>query len=187
MGCSDLINIAIPDGVTVIESEAFSHCPNLTTVILPRTLQRIGDSAFEDCPQLKRIEIPDEVTVIGDLAFSGCKQLSSIRYLSDNKPKTGRNAFQNTPVQTQSAGSSSCYIASCIYGSSESPEVQILRLYRDRTLAGTGFGRAFITCYYAVSPHFVRLFGRQIWFHRIWRRFLDRKIRKLKRTGKYGL
>ena len=185
MGCYNLVNVAIPEGVTAIESEAFAHCPNLTTVILPRTLRRIGDSAFEACPLLQHIEIPEKVRSIGALAFAGCKQLSDVRLLGETKPFIGRNAFHMTPAAKKPSGSTDCFIATCVYGSATCPEVRMLRLWRDRCLAATSFGRAFISLYYAVSPHLIRMFGRQMWFHRLWRGFLNRKIAKLRASGKY--
>lgn len=185
MGCTHLVSVAVPEGVTVIEAEAFAHCPNLTTVILPRTLCRIGDSAFEACPLLEHIEIPETVTDIGALAFADCKKLSAVKYLGETKPKAGRNAFHGTPAASNASGDFKCFIATCVYGSPNCPEVLLLRLYRDRCLAAASFGRAFIALYYAISPHLIRLFGKQMWFHRLWRRFLDRKIKKLQATGKY--
>ena len=47
------------------------------------------------------------------------------------------------------------------------------RRFRDETLAATWYGRAFIRCYYAVSPTLVRLFGGQRWFRAIWKPRLD--------------
>ena len=46
-----------------------------------------------------------------------------------------------------------CYAAAC--GSYDCPQVWTLRRFRDNTLAGTWYGRAFIHAYYAVSPALV--------------------------------
>lgn len=45
-----------------------------------------------------------------------------------------------------------CYIATAIYGSYNSPEVLILRQFRDQTLQKYILGRLFISTYYFVSP-----------------------------------
>lgn len=52
-----------------------------------------------------------------------------------------------------------CYVATCVYGSYDCPQVWTLRRYRDYTLAETWYGRAFIHTYYAISPTIVRWFG----------------------------
>lgn len=76
-----------------------------------------------------------------------------------------------------------CYIATCVYGSYDCPEVWTLRRYRDYTLAKTWHGRAFIRIYYAISPKLVRLFGRQNWFRNFCKPQLDRKVAKLRKQG----
>ena len=66
-----------------------------------------------------------------------------------------------------------CYIATCVYGSYDAPEVLTLRRFRDEILKKHMLGRAFIRCYYAISPHLVKCFGESEWFHRFWRKRLD--------------
>jgi hypothetical protein len=53
------------------------------------------------------------------------------------------------------SGTSSCYVATMVYGSSESDEVLVLRAFRDKILAKHKLGRAFILWYYNNSPSFV--------------------------------
>lgn len=76
-----------------------------------------------------------------------------------------------------------CYIATCIYGSYDCPEVWTLRRYRDHTLAESWYGRAFIKAYYAISPSLVKWFGDTFWFKRMWNRPLDKLVSKLKKKG----
>ena len=47
----------IPDGVTVIEREAFEDRKDLKRMIIPDTVTEIGDGAFEFCFELKRVTI----------------------------------------------------------------------------------------------------------------------------------
>ena len=54
---SDIISVAIEDGVT-----------------------SIGDCAFEECSNLTSITIPDSVTNIGANAFEGCTALTTVNY-----------------------------------------------------------------------------------------------------------
>lgn len=76
-----------------------------------------------------------------------------------------------------------CYIATCVYGSYDCPEVWTLRRFRDYTLAKTWHGRAFIHTYYALAPTIVKLFGNTKWFNSVWQSLLDRKIKKLNDDG----
>ena len=52
-----------------------------------------------------------------------------------------------------------CYVATCVYGSYDCPQVWTLRRFRDNMLAESRPGRAFIRVYYAVSPTLVKWFG----------------------------
>ncbi len=76
-----------------------------------------------------------------------------------------------------------CYVATCVYGSYDCPEVWTLRRYRDEKLALTTFGRAFIHTYYAISPTIVKMFGNRRWFRTLWKRVLDVKVKKLQMKG----
>jgi streptogramin lyase len=61
-----------------------------------------------------------------------------------------------TATTTSTPGGPSCLIATATYGSELSPEVQLLRSFRDnsilKTSAGSGFMIAFNTWYYSFSP-----------------------------------
>jgi len=83
-------------------------------------------------------------------------------------------------IEKKSGG---CYIATCVYGSYDCPEVWTLRRYRDYSLASNFFGRTFIKIYYAISPTLVKLFGNTKWFKKMWKRKLDRMVNKLQRKG----
>lgn len=86
-----------------------------------------------------------------------------------------------TPVVDTSSGG--CYVATCVYGSYDCPQVWTLRRYRDDTLASTWYGRAFIRTYYAVSPTLVAWFGHTDWFKKLWRGKLDRMVESLRENG----
>ena len=76
-----------------------------------------------------------------------------------------------------------CYVATCVYGSYDCPQVWTLRRYRDDVLKNTTAGRCFISLYYAVSPTMVRIFGRNQAVRRMWRTALDRIISRLNADG----
>ena len=71
-------DVAIPGGVTNVDSYAFSGCTGLTSVTIPAGVMNIGSSAFSGCTGLMSLMIPDGVTSIGERAFCNCRGLTSI-------------------------------------------------------------------------------------------------------------
>lgn len=76
-----------------------------------------------------------------------------------------------------------CYVATCVYGSYDCPEVWILRRYRDFTLYKTWYGKIFIHLYYFIGPKLVGLFGDSLWVKSFWKRILDKIVTKLQKQG----
>ena len=83
----------------------------------------------------------------------------------------------------QSSSGGGCYVATCVYGSYDCPQVWTLRRFRDNTLASTWYGRLFIRTYYAVSPTLVKWFGNAGWFRTFWKGKLDRMVARLSEEG----
>ncbi|MBP0985421.1 MAG: hypothetical protein J6P39_00235 [Oscillospiraceae bacterium] len=108
--------------------------------------------------------------------------LGSLQHYDEKGHRTGRSdpdAFGGYKTTDQQG----CYIATCVYGSYDCPEVWVLRRFRDRVLRNCVSGRLFIRLYYAVSPSLVRLFGHQSWFQIFWKSKLDVLVRRLKENG----
>lgn len=76
-----------------------------------------------------------------------------------------------------------CYVATCVYGSYDCPQVWTLRRYRDYKLTKTWYGRLFIHTYYTISPTIVKLFGNTKWFKKLWKGKLDKLVKKLQNEG----
>lgn len=75
---------------------------------------------------------------------------------------TPSKQWEPPPSSAQSASKSSgggCYIATAVYGSYESPEVVVLRHFRDSSLSQTVLGRVFIRLCFWASPPVARHFG----------------------------
>ena len=110
-----------------------------------------------------------------DLVFDVSYTLKGI-----NIEQTGGTPISPVAKKTKSGG---CYVATCVYGSYDCPQVWTLRRYRDDTLASTWYGRTFIRTYYAVSPTLVAWFGHTDWFKKLWRGKLDRMVDALQKDG----
>ena len=77
-GCSSIVSIKIPSGVTSIQNSAFRDCGNLTSIGIPSSVTFIGVATFQGCSSLVNIKIPSGVTRINESAFWGCSSLVSI-------------------------------------------------------------------------------------------------------------
>jgi|GEM_PF-3708851 len=95
-------------------------------------------------------------------------------------PPTSGSSSSNP---TTSGNTKGCYIATCVYGSYDCPEVWVLRRYRDNKLGNSWLGKKFIKMYYAISPKAVELFGRMKWFNKLGKFILDKFISNLRSNG----
>lgn len=112
----------IPEGITCIESYAFSNCVNLKNITFPESLIQINGSAFEGCVNLESVNgkyattdhkgymnavgklmllvpnidddyvVPDEVTALGSYLFSNRPTLKSVT-MGDNVTELGNYVF----------------------------------------------------------------------------------------------
>lgn len=92
-------------------------------------------------------------------------------------------SYNPPSINKQKEVSDGCYIATCVYGSYDCPQVWTLRRFRDYTLDETWYGRLFIKCYYATSPTLVKWFGNTKWFRKFWKSKLDKMVSDLNNKG----
>lgn len=106
-----VISVEIPQGVTVIEEEAFLNCPNLQTVIIPQSVVSLGQLAFFMCEKLENVTMGGGITAIETNTFYGCASLQGIQ-LPDTVKKIESYAFMGCssletmtiPASTSSIG-----------------------------------------------------------------------------------
>ena len=77
-GCSLLLNLTLPEGMTAIPEYAFANSPALVTVTLPDSMRQIGYYAFGQCTMLGGVDLGKQLTTIGTNAFEGCSTLEDI-------------------------------------------------------------------------------------------------------------
>ncbi|MBR3596371.1 MAG: leucine-rich repeat protein [Clostridia bacterium] len=80
LSCWSLIDIIIPNEVTIIERGTFCECTSLTNITIPNPVTSIGPSAFSVCDSLTAIKIPVSVTSIDNYAFNGSRNLTDVYY-----------------------------------------------------------------------------------------------------------
>ena len=103
-----------------------------------------------------------------------------VHHFKLNRPAKSSSKEDNDSYEVKKQG---CYIATCVYGSYDCPEVWTLRRFRDDTLSKTWYGRLFIRVYYAISPTIIKWFGHPKWFKMFWRGRLDNLVNKLHSKG----
>lgn len=107
-------------------------------------------------------------------------ELKCEKYVTKDNIQELLSGYDKKKKKDSSGG---CYVATCVYGSYDCPEVWTLRRFRDDTLDATWYGRLFIKCYYAISPTIVKWFGDTRWFKSFWKKRLDKMVQDLNAKG----
>jgi hypothetical protein len=61
--------LQIPDGITSVPDNGFSHCEALSNVVLPSTITELGPTCFAWCYRLSNITLPERLTNILTYVF----------------------------------------------------------------------------------------------------------------------
>lgn len=116
--CKVLDQVALPDGLFLIDKSTFRYCDELKSIKLPAKLSMIDEYGFANCISLKTIGLPstlasiqnycfafdkvlDNITVpasmvgIGAYCFRDCSALQSIRFSNTKAMTIGESAFYN--------------------------------------------------------------------------------------------
>jgi len=83
VGCTNLTNIILEDGLTVVPS-GICASTKITEITLPKTVKHIEMNVFENCTLLNKVDL-GEVEKIDLGAFAGCTSLNSITIPSSLK------------------------------------------------------------------------------------------------------
>ena len=77
--CKNLVDVDFSDAkVTRIGYKAFKLCKNLVDIALPDSVSLIESNAFQNCSKLKSISIPSKIQCIQERVFEGCDKLSQV-------------------------------------------------------------------------------------------------------------
>jgi hypothetical protein len=100
---AEITNIVIPDGIEIIENEAFRDCASLVSVMLPKSLIAIGEDAFRGCSALKSVVYPGAPSMWQNIRIdSGNETLTNAKNGVPNTPPYGgytprRTTYGNEP------------------------------------------------------------------------------------------
>ena len=93
-GCNGLKNlreVKLPEGITVIQNNAFSDCNNLASINIPEGVTEIGEEAFQNSKSLQSLTLPSSVKTINTRAFRSSR-IEDINL--ENVVKIGDDAFE---------------------------------------------------------------------------------------------
>ncbi|MBI9068747.1 MAG: hypothetical protein JEZ09_15740 [Salinivirgaceae bacterium] len=117
--------------------------------------------------QESNISKSSELDLIDQRILELCSKeslLSAVKYCKENKEwdlskskKYVENLAAQNGVEVQGGG---CFIATACYGNYNSPEVIILRKYRDERLLSFSLGKLFVWFYYLTSPRLAELISK---------------------------
>ena len=179
-GCTALEKVFLKDGIIAIKSECFEKCISLKEITIPKSVKKIEGYPFYKCRLDKIVfENADNIDEITDSLFYMSEKIPEIIASEKFRNIFGKYLSIDEKVQNKNG----CYIATCVYGSYDCPQVWRLRRFRDYTLDATWYGRLFIKCYYAISPSLVKWFGETKWFRGFWKFTLDKMVANLNKKS----
>ena len=92
-GCPLLGSLNIPEGVEVIEGDAFRATKLDGTLTLPSTLKKIGEWAFQSTPFTGNLTLPEGLEIIEHDAFGFCRGFYGELHLPNSLKSIGSGAF----------------------------------------------------------------------------------------------
>lgn len=165
----------------------------LTNNFKPVAFIEINDATHSDPNRVKRDkkvkEICEEagISIITFWTKYGINQQYIDKRINEviqnGYPKRISHSTNDDEDNYESTKKEGCYIATCVYGSYDCPEVWTLRRYRDEILRKNFFGRIFVKIYYAISPKIVKFLGKVSFLKILFKKYLDKKIVKLHKLG----
>ena len=97
--CSYLTSVTIPNSLAGIGRDAFSGCSGLISIVIPNSVTSIGDYTFLNCSNLTSVTIGSGVKNIGVYAFAYCSELTDVHCYAETVPNTNSNAFYNSYIE----------------------------------------------------------------------------------------
>ena len=94
--CNKLIELTIPNSVTVIENSAFFVCSGLTEITIPSSVTSLGSGAFQECNRLTDIYVSwaNPPSIANDEPF----YLLNVENITLHIPQNTLSAYQNAPI-----------------------------------------------------------------------------------------
>lgn len=98
LGCTNLKDLTIKEGVASLPRGIFSGCTALTRADIPGSAVSLGEQAFLDCQRLEQVTLAEGIQTIGNSAFKSCTQLHTAQ-LPASLLSVGNEAFRYTQLR----------------------------------------------------------------------------------------
>ena len=128
-GCTSLVSVVIPEGVTALGGDTFHSNESLVSVTLPSTLTELGNYEFYNCSSLVSVTLPASLETFGNYLFEGCSSLEEVTFLSltdDSLSFRSSNAPFNeglTSLKKITLGDGVTYIPNYMFYGAEGAEI----------------------------------------------------------------
>ena len=76
--CTGLGKVALPGGLKSLGCGAFEKCSNLTGDFDLRGLTNVGARVFKECPRVTSVILPEDMTKLDNYLFEGCSNLTTV-------------------------------------------------------------------------------------------------------------
>lgn len=114
MDCTNLVNVTLPETITLIDKQAFAGCTNITTMHIPEAVAILKEDAFSGCSALRTVYFDGEsqLKTMEKRTFKDCSKLT---YILNGKSTPARpennavppmvteiaeKAFENTAISS---------------------------------------------------------------------------------------
>lgn len=97
-GKGTLKNIALPDTVWKLESQAFRNCTGLSYIDLPDRISTMNSGTFSGCSNMESMNISSSLTAISDSMVNGCTNLKSVIF-KGWRASIPASSFANTKLE----------------------------------------------------------------------------------------
>lgn len=94
--CYDVTEVALPEGLLIVNNSAFSNCNGLKVCNFPSTLKRIESSAFFNT-SIREVVLPDNLEFLGSSGFSNSEVEKFV--FSNNLTSTGDYQFYKSTIR----------------------------------------------------------------------------------------
>ena len=99
---SNLVDVDIPEGITIIGKSSFGGCSSLKDIMFPKSLTSIGNYSFNECSNLGRVDLlHTNVEELGQQAFIYCTSLREMK-VPNSLQRFGSSAFYGCSKLTPS-------------------------------------------------------------------------------------
>lgn len=90
--CDDVTSITLPEGLKIIERNAFENMSGLVEIVIPESVCSIGDGALCCCENLQKVTLPSSIKHIPDNLLESCGSLKEI-FLPKGVKSLGESCF----------------------------------------------------------------------------------------------